>query len=60
MKTTLYATSTQTKRRYYIAFDSTKTVPNQPFEDCFCEEKLPSDEEVIIPEDDIYTITCET
>ena len=32
-------------------------VLNQPLEDSYCEEKLRPDEEIIIPEDDLHTIT---
>ena len=32
-----------------------KVVPNAPLEDKFCEEKLEPDEEIVIPQDDLYT-----
>ena len=35
-------------------------VPNQPLEDNFREERLQQDEEIVIPQDDLYTITWET
>ena len=34
--------------------------PNPPLEDSYREEKLQSDEEIIIPQDDLFTITLET
>ena len=37
-----------------------KFVPNQPLEDNFREQRLQSDEEIVIPQDDLYTITWET
>ena len=35
-------------------------VPNQPLEDNFREQRLQPDEEIIIPQDDLYVITWET
>ena len=35
-------------------------VPNQPLEDNFRDERLQPDEEIVIPQDDLYTITWET
>ena len=35
-------------------------VPNQPIEDNFRQERLQQDEEIVIPQDDLYTITWET
>ena len=35
-------------------------VPNQPLEDNFREQQLQPDEEIIIPQDDLYIITWET
>ena len=37
-----------------------KFVPNQPLEDNFREQRLQPDEEIVIPQDDLYIITCET
>ena len=37
-----------------------KFVPNQPLEDNFREQRLQPDEEIVIPEDDLYIITWET
>ena len=37
-----------------------KFVPNQPLEDNFREQRLQPDEEIVIPQDDLYTITWET
>ena len=37
-----------------------KFVPNQLLEDNFREQRLQPDEEIVIPQDDIYTITWET
>ena len=37
-----------------------KFVPNQPLEDNFPEERLQQDEEIFIPQDDLYTKTWET
>ena len=37
-----------------------KFVPNQPLEDNFREQQLQPDEEIIIPQDDLYTITWES
>ena len=37
-----------------------KFVPNQPLEDNFQEQRLQPDEEIVIPQDDSYTITWET
>ena len=37
-----------------------KFVPNQPLEDNFREQQLQSDEEIVIPQDDLYVITWET
>ena len=37
-----------------------KFVPNQPLEDHFREEHLQPDEEIVIPQDDLYTKTWET
>ena len=37
-----------------------KFVSNQPLEDNFREERLQQDEEIAIPQDDLYTITWET
>ena len=37
-----------------------KFVPNQPLEDSFREESLQQDEEIVIPQDDLYKITWET
>ena len=35
-------------------------VPNQPLEDNFREQRLQPDEEIVIPQDDLYVITWET
>ena len=35
-------------------------VPNQPLEDNFQEQRLQPDEEIVIPQDDLYVITWET
>ena len=37
-----------------------KYVPNQPLEDNFREQRLQPDEEIVIPQDDLYIITWET
>ena len=37
-----------------------KFVPNQPLEDNFREQQLQTDEEIVIPQDDLYVITWET
>ena len=37
-----------------------KFVPNQPIEDNFREDQLQQDAEIVIPQDDLYTITWET
>ena len=37
-----------------------KFVPNQPLEDNFSEQRLQPDEEIVIPQDDLYIITWET
>ena len=37
-----------------------KFVTNQPLEDNFREQRLQLDEEIVIPQDDLYTITWET
>ena len=37
-----------------------KFVPNQPLEDNFREQRLQPDEEIVIPQDDLYIITWET
>ena len=37
-----------------------KFVPNQPLEDNFRKQRLQPDEEIIIPQDDLYVITWET
>ena len=37
-----------------------KFVPNQPLEDNFQEQQLQPDEEIVIPQDDLYVITWET
>ena len=37
-----------------------KFVPNQPLEDNFLEQRLQPDEEIVIPQDDLYIITWET
>ena len=37
-----------------------KFVPNQPLEDYFREQRLQPDEEIVIPQDDLYIITWET
>ena len=37
-----------------------KFVPNQPLEDNFQEQQLQPDEEIVIPQDDLYIITWET
>ena len=37
-----------------------KFVPNQPFEDNFRDQRLQPDEEIVIPQDDLYIITWET
>ena len=37
-----------------------KFVPNQPLEDDFREQRLQPDEEIVIPQDDLYIITWET
>ena len=37
-----------------------KFVPNQPLEDNFREQRLQPDEEIVIPQDDLYEITWET
>ena len=37
-----------------------KFVPNQPLEDSFREQQLQTDEEIVIPQDDLYVITWET
>ena len=35
-------------------------IPNQPLEDNFREQRLQQDEEIVIPQDDLYVITWET
>ena len=35
-------------------------IPNQPLEDNFREQRLQPDEEIVIPQDDLYVITWET
>ena len=37
-----------------------KFVPNQPLEDNFREQRLQPDEDIVIPQDDLYIITWET
>ena len=37
-----------------------KFVPNQPLEDSYQNEKLQEDEDIVIPQDDLYTISWET
>ena len=37
-----------------------KFVPNQPLEDNFQEQRLQPDDEIVIPQDDLYVITWET
>ena len=37
-----------------------KFVPNKPLEDNFREQRLQPDEEVVIPQDDLYSLTWET
>ena len=37
-----------------------KFVPNQPLEDNFREQQLQTDEEIVIPQDDLYVTTWET
>ena len=37
-----------------------KFVPNQPLEDNFREQQLQTDEEIVIPQDDLYVLTWET
>ena len=37
-----------------------KFVPDQPLEDNFREQRLQPDEEIVIPQDDLYIITWET
>ena len=37
-----------------------KFIPNQPLEDNFQEQRLQPDEEIVIPQDDLYVITWET
>ena len=37
-----------------------KFVPNQPLEDNFPEQRLQPDDEIVIPQDDLYIITWET
>ena len=37
-----------------------KFVPNQPLEDNFLEQRLQPDEEIVIPQDDLFTITWES
>ena len=37
-----------------------KFVPNQPLEDNFREQRLQPNEKIVIPQDDLYTITWET
>ena len=37
-----------------------KFVPNQPLEDNFREQRLQPDDEIVIPQDDLYIITWET
>ena len=37
-----------------------KFVPNRPIEDNFQEQRLQPDEEIVIPQDDLYVITWET
>ena len=37
-----------------------KFVPNQPLEDNFREQRLQPDEEIVIPQDDLYIVTWET
>ena len=39
---------------------SKQFVPNQPLEDNFREQRLQPDEEIVIPQDDLYIITWET
>ena len=37
-----------------------KFIPNQPLEDNFREQRLQPDDEIIIPQDDLYVVTWET
>ena len=37
-----------------------KFVPTQPLDDNFLDERLQPDEEIVIPQDDFYTLTWET
>ena len=37
-----------------------KFVPNQPLEDNFREQRLQPNEEIVMPQDDLYIITWET
>ena len=50
----------QTKLIYCIEFAIKKFVPNQPLEDNFRDQRLQPDEEIVIPQDDLYIITWET
>ena len=51
----LYTNKTQILHRIRLK----KIVPNTPLEDKYSKEKLQPDEEIIIPQDDLYTISWE-
>ena len=55
----MYDEIIQTRLRYCIGF-ALKSFPNQPLEDNFQEQRLQPDEEIVIPQDDLYVITWET
>ena len=59
MKIILYDESIQTRLKYCIGF-ALKNVLNQALEDNFREQRLQPDEEIVIPQDDLFITTWET
>ena len=51
-------TTNKTQKLQQICLEN--FVPNKPLENNFREERLQPDEEIVIPQDDLYTITWET
>ena len=60
MKIILYDELRQTRLKYCIGLALKTLSLNKPLEDNFREQRLQPDEEIVIPQDDLYTITWET
>ena len=60
MEIILYSSLIQTKRIFYTGYALEKYTPNIPLQDIRPEGNLQADDEIIIPQDDLYIISWET